>query len=166
MSEVQLHALCLRLLGDLDIRPPLTPRTLCQKLGGARGRRIQLSRVSGSAPVGHLITGGPCDLIAYTRGASRDQKRHVIFHEVMHLVLGHGAGAESLLCGALVAATAEGEEDGFYHHWEEREAEDGATILTRLARLRPRPALDERGANDVEVELAKTFGLRRGGRWR
>lgn len=173
----QLHDLCYQLLRDLDILPPLTPEALCKKLGRARGRALKLlaGELNTTASVGHLIPGARRDVIAYQRSAPRQMQAHVIYHEVMHLVLGHldGIGdGDTLTCGALDESTsyAEGETDtspagGLYARWQEWEAETGATILSELSRQRADPRLIGKDAPRAEQGIAAAFGLNSRG-WR
>lgn len=166
VPESQLRSMCLRLLSDLDILPPLTPETLCQRLGSARGRRIKLvaDELYTTSSVGHLISKARRDLIAYQRRAPRAQQAHVIYHEVMHLVLGHLTDAESLTCGALEESDSGGQ-DGLYARWQEWEAETGATILSELSRQRAHPEWVARAAPTADRGIAAAFGLAEDG-WR
>lgn len=162
LTTAELRELCLKMLSDLDIVPPLTASTLCERLGESRGRPIKLvaAEVFTTASVGHLICKRRRDLIVYQRDAPPGQQDHVIYHEVLHLIRDHLDGQESLSCG--------GSEDaggGLYTAWQEWEAETGASILSTLARQPPHPRWVQRSAAAHENGLAATFGLTTG-RWR
>jgi hypothetical protein len=167
MSEAQLRTLCIKLLHDLDILPPLTPELLCQKLGQARGRRLKLvaDELYTTSSVGHLFSTARRDVIAYQRSATRPQQAHVIYHEVIHLVLEHFDGTESLTCGALDATDMDGEHDGLYTRWQEWEAETAATILSELSAQRADPRLIPKDPQQADRSIAAAFGLIRDG-WR
>ncbi|WP_051342555.1 hypothetical protein [Pseudonocardia spinosispora] len=164
-SELQLRVFCQGLLQDLDILPPLTPQNLCRKLSSARGRPIRPAarELPATASVGLLVPKPDRDMIYYQKSAPREQRIHVIYHEVMHLLLGHLEGAEMLTCGALDEATRPG--DGLYSRWKEWEAETGATILSELTRRRADPRLITKASPQAEQGIAAAFGLSTSG-WR
>jgi hypothetical protein len=166
LSTVQLRELCGQLLRELDILPPFSPEQLCQRLGAVRGRRIKLvgDELYTTASVGHLIAKSRTDLIAYQRTAPRLHQAHVIYHEVMHIVCGHLDEAGALTCGALDAdpdelIPADDSSGGLYGHWQEWEAETGATILSELASLRARPHAITKNAGRSDRAIAAAFGL-------
>jgi hypothetical protein len=163
MSEAELRALCIALLHELDILPPLTPEILCQKLGKARGRRIKLvaEELYTTSSVGHLFSTARRDVIAYQHSAPRPQQAQVIYHEVIHLLREHFDGSEPLICGALDTTNdASGEQpDGLYTRWQEWEAETGATILSELSGQRPDPRVITNQPQQAERGIASAFGL-------
>jgi hypothetical protein len=166
LTARELRELCLQLLRDLDIVPPLEPELLCRRLGEHRGRRIKLiaEEVFTTSSVGHLICKPRLDVIVYQRTAPRAQQAHVIYHEVVHLVRAHLDGSGSLTCGALrETATSTGGE--LYSDWQEWEAEAGATVLSELSRQPAHPRLVSRDTPSPEGGLAAAFGLIRDG-WR
>jgi hypothetical protein len=162
LTATELRELCLRMLSELDIVPPLTASVLCERLGKSRGRPIKLvaAEVFTTASVGHLICKRRRDLIVYQQAAPPAQQAHVIYHEVLHLIRDHLDGQESLSCGG-----AEDDSAGLYAAWQEWEAETGATILSEFARQPPHPRWVQRSAAAHENGLAATFGLTTG-RWR
>lgn len=167
LTARELRELCLRMLGDLDIVPPLEPELLCERLGEHRGRRIKLiaEEVFTTSSVGHLICKPRQDLIIYQRTAPRAQQAQVIYHEVIHLVRDHLDGSESLTCGAL-REDAEGTSYGLYSDWQEWEAETGATVLSELAGRPAHPRLISRRGSTPGDGLAASFGLTNDGGWR
>jgi hypothetical protein len=166
-SEEQLRARCVDLVCDLGILPPLDPVALCRRLSERRGRRIRLTAadLGSTTSVGHLVIQTRCDRILYERTAPRPQRDHVIYHEVMHLVLGHLADGEPLTCGSSLFSDGGDRDDGPYSGWQEWEAETGATILSGMARARPRPDRLPMSARPAEQGIAAAFGLVPGG-WR
>ncbi len=166
LTTREIRELCVHLLCDLDIVPPLDPRLLCQRVSEHRGRRIKLlaEEVFTTSSVGHLICKPRHDVIVYQRTAPLAQQAHVIYHELIHLVRGHLDGSESLTCGALDTA-ADPAQPGLYSDWQEWEAETGATVLSELSRQPADPRLLARDTPAPEGGLAAAFGLIREG-WR
>jgi hypothetical protein len=162
----QLGRRCVELLDELEMSPPFDARSLCARLGEVRGRRIrvQAADLGGVTVIGHLLALPGHDRILHDSRAPRAQQEHVVYHEVMHLVLGHlDDEDEPLTCGSLLVDDRTGpltSSEVLYSDAFEWEAETGATELSRLAALRPRP--DEYVAKpqwNAERGVAAAFGL-------
>lgn len=160
LTSDELRELCVRLLEELDLAPPLRPAELCRRLGEKRRRPIRLlpEVVLGPASVGHLACKKNYDLIAYQHDAPAAQQMHVIYHEVIHLMRGHLDGTGALICGAL-AGDGLDTEAGLYSDVQEWEAETGATILSELSRRPGHPRWLPRNSPTAERGLAAAFGL-------
>ena len=128
------------LLEELRLDPPLTPERLCARLSGRRGRPIEL--VAWALPPetvsGFLLVYEHKDVIVHQSRTSALHQRHIVFHEVAHLVLDHeGCGQapvppEDRPPGAGPAT--------LYDDLEEWEAETAATILSSWGEAAPEPS--------------------------
>jgi hypothetical protein len=171
MTAQALHELCSLLLTELSLTPPLTPQRLSERLAAVRKRRINLraAELFTTASVGHLVVKGHRDVIGYHRSATPYQQAQVIYHELMHLVLGHVTGMDSLTCGALEdridLQNGSSGEDGLYARWQEWEAETAATVLSGMSRQRISPRMLAKDAPAADRGIAGVFGLTDGG-WR
>ncbi|POX43037.1 hypothetical protein C3486_02110 [Streptomyces sp. Ru73] len=154
MKERELRRRCKRELRALDIHPPLRVGELCQQLGERRGRPIRLvpHRMPVPGPFGAWIATPAADYILYQQETTASHQRHIILHEVGHILADHQseavdddelcAGVPNLAPGSvrrLLRRTSYDEE-------HEREAELVATIVLEWAsvldRVAPRPASD------------------------
>ncbi len=162
-TEEQLRAVCAELLEDLGLPAPYNAWQFCERLGENRGRRVrvQAADLGGVTVIGHLLALSGHDRILHDSRAPRVQQELVIYHEVMHLVLGHLDDTDdSLTCGSLLVEDETGDgvpQHSLAHEWE---AETGATELARLGMLRQRP--DEYVAQSrwhAERGVAAAFGL-------
>lgn len=172
-TDEQLRSLCADLLDEIGLVPPFDAWLFCARLGEVRERRIRVqgADLGGVTVVGHVLALPDHDRILHDSRAPRAQQELVIYHEAMHLVLGHlEDDAEPLTCGALLR-----DDDGHpdaedlrYSDAHEWEAETGATELLQLANRRPRPdEYAQRSRWHGERGVAGTFGLvtrRRGAR--
>lgn len=139
LSEAQLRVLCRKLLTELGFDSIFEPYELCRRLASHRGRRIVLeaSQIRGveGAGFGALLPLPDKDIIVFPVDVSPPWQGHIIYHEVVHLIRGHGHGGQ-LLCGSDADQAAEAEKAGsgqYYRRAEEWEAETGAVILAELA---------------------------------
>jgi hypothetical protein len=91
VSDRRLRKRCRALLRELDLRPPLDVRELCERLARQRGRPIRLVahpiRVPG--PFGLWFMTESMDVIFYQRETTRPHQDHIILHEIGNLVAGH-----------------------------------------------------------------------------
>lgn len=169
MNEEQLRARCYGLVDELGILPPLDPVSLCRRLSSARGRRIRLvpADLGSTASVGHLVVTPRADRILYQRGAPQPQQTQVIYHEVMHLVLGHLDDDAVLNCGSFLSADdgPDRADRGHYADTREWEAEFGATILSEMSRVCRRPDRLNGVTGAAERGIAAAFCLAPGS-WR
>ncbi len=155
MTETQLHELCRDLVNKLGLRAPFEPPQLCERLGVRRGRRIQIraTDLGGTTGVGHLAPTRRGDRIFVEHTAPAPQQALVIYHEVIHLVLGHLELGESVTCGLGSDQASAGD----YADWREWEAEVGARALAALARQRPLP--NQLVGPGPENAIAAAFGF-------
>lgn len=165
-TSEHLRRRCVELLDELQLTPPFNAWEFCARLGERRNRRVrvQAAELGGVTVTGHLLALPEHDRILHDSRAPHAQQQHVIYHEVMHLVLGHlDRETEPLTCGSLLVgevADSLDRPDLLYSDAFEWEAETGATEMSRLAALRPRP--DEYVAEPhwhAERGVAAAFGL-------
>ncbi|HEV7827451.1 MAG TPA: hypothetical protein VGP04_01105 [Pseudonocardiaceae bacterium] len=135
MNQHELRRLCRGVLRDFNISSPVDAQLLCERLARARGREIRLIArdLPCSAAFGALVPMPTRDLIIYPRRIAHPYRQHIIFHELMHLIRGHGSASgprKLFVCGR-----PPGNPPGVKHRqnlcddWQEWEAETGATIL-------------------------------------
>ena len=138
MRERELRRRCRRMLNELGIRPPFDVGELCRVLGERRGRPIRLieHRMPVPGPFGAWIATGTADYIIYQADTSKPHQRHIILHELGHMLAGHTATADDPGLSA-DAAPADLEPQAVrqallrtsYDTDHEREAETVATII-------------------------------------
>ncbi len=182
MRERELRRRCRRLLNELGIRPPLDVLELCRKVGEQRGRPIRLiaHRIPVPGPFGAWIATGQADYIVYQQDTSKPHQRHIILHELGHMLAGHRTTAEddSLVAALTPDAAPPGDLRERYPDLEpesvrqalrrtsydtdhEREAETVATIILEWAsvldRVAPKPS-DEATAQRIETALGERLG--------
>ncbi len=129
---------CRRIVRDLVLPEPFEIDALCERIGADRGRPIRLCaiRFPAEGPAGLLLGTAETDYIFYDVQTTVSHQRHIIAHELGHLLLGHehtgpsapGAAADGLpdatLRRHMFARTR-------YSHPEEWGAELFATELLR-----------------------------------
>ncbi|MFE5483723.1 hypothetical protein [Streptomyces sp. NPDC056527] len=137
---------CARILSSLRTGRPQTVEELCRTISEQRGRGLTLSPLPAGAGesggvCGLLVSLGDADHIFYESSTNRLHQRHIILHEIAHLLLDHGStagegaasGLERLFPGldpAMVRRLlARGRTD--YSQVQEREAELLATLIHR-----------------------------------
>ncbi|MCX4586282.1 ImmA/IrrE family metallo-endopeptidase [Streptomyces sp. NBC_01481] len=137
-------ARCARILNGLEGAQPPTVEELCQAIARQRGRSLTLSplprHAGDSAGVCGLWVGlRDSDHIFYEASTSGLHQRHIILHELAHLLLDHGtagaggsrAGVECLFPGLdpgmVRRLLARGRTD--YSEAQEQEAEVMATLI-------------------------------------
>ncbi len=169
VKERELRRRCRRLLNELGIRPPLDVFELCRSVGHQRGRPIRLipHRIPVPGPFGAWIATPQADYIVYQQDTSKPHQRHIILHELGHLLAGHGATAENHDLGAQLAPGLEPEAvrrallRTSYDTDHEREAETVATIILEWAsvldRVAPK-ASDAGAAQRIEAALDERLG--------
>lgn len=138
MNQHELRRLCRGVLAECNISPPLDAQVLCARLAWARGREIKLIArdLPCSATFGALVPMPTRDLIIYPRRIAHPYRDHIIFHEVMHLIRGHGStsgATELFVCGQPAENSPDAKHrQNPYEHWQEWEAETGAAILSGM----------------------------------
>lgn len=148
----QTYRKCHARLAELDLEGLSDIREVCARLGGKRGRTIQLLPVTldSAHPSGFWISVADVDLILYAANTSKTHQEHIIAHELAHLICRHrGALADDeqtrLLFPQLTPALVRDmlRRTG-YSDAQEREAEVMATLM--LLRIEPRQAGTAEGA--------------------
>ncbi|MEQ0558842.1 hypothetical protein ABJI51_07155 [Amycolatopsis sp. NEAU-NG30] len=169
MRERELRRRCRRLLNELGIRPPLDVSDLCRSVGDLRGRPIRLlaHRIPVPGPFGAWIATAQADYIVYQRDTSKAHQRHIILHELGHMLAGHQGTVEddSLLAqltpDVAPASVRQTLLRTSYDSDHEREAETVATIILEWAsvldRVAPK-ASDEDTAQRIEAALSERLG--------
>ncbi|HVK19995.1 MAG TPA: hypothetical protein VM677_01405 [Actinokineospora sp.] len=159
MGERDLRRRCRRMLRDLGIRPPLDVEELCRRVGDQRGREIKLLAypLTVPGPFGVWIASQKADYVFYQEATSKIHQRHIILHELGHIIAGHesdGAGVDTL--GQAIPRNQDGGLRQFpdlgpeavrkaqlrtcYDTASEREAESVATIILEWASVIDRMA--------------------------
>jgi hypothetical protein len=82
---------CERRLRTLHLPPSASMTALCAHIGGLRGRPIQLVPVDlgGAQPSGLWVAVAEVDVIAYELATSRLHQKHIIAHELAHIICDH-----------------------------------------------------------------------------
>jgi hypothetical protein len=143
----QLRRRCEALIADLTIPEPFDLEGFCANLVRTHGRPIHLLPVSlpADAPCGLWVAGEHGDYIAYEAGTSPVHQRHIILHEIGHL-LGrhepqeqlHGSQARALFPSLSPETVRRILRRTSYTTDEEREAELIASLILR--RIQPSPS--------------------------
>jgi len=165
VNERQLRRRCRRLLNELDIRPPLDVAELCQRVGQQRGKPIQLRAhpIPVPGPFGLWYTTKTTDYIFYQQETSAPHQRHIILHELGHLLAGHQSTENDQLLPDLSSDTLREkypdlEPDAVrralrrtsYDTEQEREAETTATIILEWASVLDHVASSRRVSEPVQ----------------
>ncbi|MFI9383211.1 hypothetical protein [Kutzneria sp. NPDC052558] len=144
-SERELRRRCRGLLRELDVQPPLDVHEFCARLAVVRGRPIKLVPYPlwADGPFGLWFKGRNADFIVYQEHTTKPHQRHIILHEVGHILADHpsdeGAGELSELLAGPAAELPEPPDSlrcrTAYDQREEREAETVATIILEWASI-------------------------------
>lgn len=131
-TEGELRAYLSQLLDKLGMQAPIDAFELCRRASAEIDRPIHLS----GQPIltAHASGAAFCTadryVILYQSAATPGHQAHVVFHEFMHVLLGHLDGdGQGLSCRA-VGETADTAEEDNGRPQAEWVAEAGATILT------------------------------------
>jgi len=126
VREGALRRRCRRLLRELDVRPPLDVRDLCDRLAARRGKPIRLVPypIEIPGPFGLWFATDSADFIVYQQETTKPHQNHIILHELGHMIAEHPSDDEST---AFVARRT------CYDSAHEREAELIATIILEWA---------------------------------
>jgi len=166
-SERELRKRCRGLLRELDVQPPLDVHEFCARLAVVRGRPIKLVPYAlwADGPFGLWFKGRSTDFIVYQEHTTKPHQRHIILHEVGHILADHPSdeGAETvcdLLAGALPEPPATLRCRTAYEEREEREAETVATIILEWASILDAMRLPQSAdaAEGVDAALSDRLG--------
>ncbi|MFJ9605970.1 ParH-like protein [Kitasatospora sp. NPDC101176] len=86
---------CRRVAERLELPSPFDATVLLERLARRRGRPISLLPVAARAgtPCGLLVSTRETDYILYTADTSALHRRHILVHEIAHLLLEHAGSA-------------------------------------------------------------------------
>jgi Zn-dependent peptidase ImmA (M78 family) len=126
MREGALRRRCRRLLRELDVRPPLDVRDLCDRLAASRGKPIRLVPypIEVPGPFGLWFATDSADFVVFQQETTKPHQDHIILHELGHMIAEHPSDDES---------TAFVKRRTCYDSEHEREAELIATIILEWA---------------------------------
>ena len=142
-SERELRRRCRRLLRELDVQPPLDIHDFCERLAQLRGRPIKLVPypIWADGPFGVWLKATRTDYIVYQRDTTESHQRHIILHEVGHILADHPSDDDAddlrevfgLSDGQLPRVSGGLRYRTAYDRREEHEAETIATIILEWA---------------------------------
>jgi IrrE N-terminal-like domain len=133
---------CRRTAGQLDLPRPFDAAVLLEELAARRGRPIELLAVPARphTPCGLLVSTLEADYIVYAADTGALHQRHILVHEIAHLLLDHAGSAPLAPATALLPHLSPALVQRVlgrtsYDEPQEREAELLASlILSRAAR--------------------------------
>ncbi|MER5635458.1 ParH-like protein [Kitasatospora sp. NPDC002227] len=158
---------CRRLAESIELPEPFDPAALTELLTGRLGRPVEFLPLPAGAfgPCGVLVSTERAEYIGYPADATPLHQRHIVLHEVGHLLCGHrgtatlNAATERTLLphlsGELVRRVLG--RDG-YTEPQEREAELFATLVAARQRHQAGPAPTPGGAGD---RVSRLIGVER-----
>ena len=129
------------LVAELDVPVPFDLGEFCRRIEQRRGRRLVLQPLPDRDArdfCGLYIETPQRDLVFYPAGVTPVHRDHVIVHELMHLLLGHGAASTDSLIAVDTASLLPGLDPALvsrvlgrnnYATEDEREAELSATLV-------------------------------------
>ncbi|WP_328972268.1 ParH-like protein [Streptomyces sp. NBC_00239] len=160
---------CRRIAATLPVRENFDADALAADLSARLGRPVELLPLSwpSSGPCGLLMSTDRADYIGYPVDTTPLHQRHIVLHEVGHLLCGHrdGSGRLAPATAATLLPNLSGElvrrvlgRTG-YTDTEEQEAELFASlVLHRAARAgRPPAAAADLGSADTAARLRSLF---------
>jgi len=143
VREGALRRRCRRLLRELDVRPPLDVRDLCDRLAASRGRPIRLVPypIEVPGPFGLWFATDGADFIVYQQETTRPHQDHIILHELGHMLADHHPHGDAEPADFLRGPAPDLDPDAVHralrrtsyddaHEWE---AETVATIILEWA---------------------------------
>jgi hypothetical protein len=163
MNRDQSRRECEALVAGLDIPEPFDLESLCERIGAQRGRPIVLMptpMVFGNL-CGMWLATAQADYVFYEEDTSRLHQKHIVCHELGHLLRRHSASRTlgSDIARALTAAVALGDVQRVlgrdtYDDEQEYEAELIATLMLR--RVSRHRIVDAPAAVDPSADSAIT----------
>lgn len=142
-TERELRRRCRGLLRELDVQPPLDVHEFCARLAVVRDRPIRLVPYPlwADGPFGLWFKGRTTDFIVYQEHTTGPHQRHIILHEVGHILADHPSDDDAddlrevfgLSDGQLPRVSGGLRYRTAYDRREEHEAETIATIILEWA---------------------------------
>lgn len=136
----QVRSSCMALLRDLDIQPPFSVDEFCERLSERRGIPIRLIEWSlpVPGPFGLWMSRPHEDCIFFQKETTPTHQRHIILHEIGHIVSEHDSDLEpiepmELGQGLPTGWTWRGLRRTCYSEAYEREAEEVASTILEWA---------------------------------
>ena len=166
MNPAALQRRCEARLRELPLPDPFDLGTLCVSLSARRGRAIRLHPVRAPlGPCGLWVASDEADYIFYEEGTSALHQRHIILHELSHLVCGHGAPtvAHTELLRLLLPDVGEDAvrrvlaRGAYLEAEEEQEAELLASLILARATGPVSPAPVDGAVRASEAEVARVL---------
>lgn len=144
--EKDLYRRLRRELQSLGIQPPLDVEELCRALGERRGRQIVLQPfpLEKPGPSGLWVDTPQMDVILYQRETTPLHQKHIILHEVGHILVADDGQADE----------EQEHPDDFYEGWATLIPVLDPALVRRVAR---RCSYDD--GEECAVELAATIIL-------
>lgn len=156
-QDKQLWQRCRRLAGSVPVPAPFRPDTFVAAVAEHRGRPIELMPIPSvtGVPCGLLMTTDHADYILYPVNTTELHQRHILLHEVSHLLCGHtgtveidAAATRALMPNLSPELVRRVLGRSVYTESEEREAELLATLIAQRAEHLPPGQPDEIGKLD------------------
>lgn len=150
-------------LCEVGVPEPFDVDVFCANVAARRGQRVQLHELpTGVGRVCGLYVSLPAvDHVFFATGTSPRHQQHIIVHELMHLLFGHGGlrgfspeVLERLLPGLDAGLVRAALARGGYSDPEEREAETVASLVMEHVRSAPTGM----GADPVAARIETAFG--------
>lgn len=133
-------------LCEVGVPEPFDVDVFCANVAARRGRRVQLHELPTEVGrvCGLYVSLPAVDHVYFATGTSPRHQQHIIVHELMHLLFGHGGlrgfsseVLERLLPGLDPGLVRAALARGGYSNPEEREAETVASLVMRHVRTVP-----------------------------
>jgi hypothetical protein len=148
MSTRELRRRFASLVNDLPIRSPFSLDAFIEDLAAARARPIRLipRDLPQGAPCGLCIATETTDYVVVAADATGVRMKHIVFHELSHLLCGHVVALEDStgVAGLLSYISPEQIDRTFarttYNTVIEQEAETLATLIGQRVKTVERPA--------------------------
>ncbi|WP_026254928.1 ImmA/IrrE family metallo-endopeptidase [Salinispora arenicola] len=151
MRRANLRRRCQRLINDLEIPEPFDLDCFRRQLAGQRGRPLKISPLPALAEPGFVsgvwVATENADYILYNARTSPLHQRHIIMHEVGHMIFRHnehelpeGVMRSSEFPNIYSRPGGDMTARINYSKWEEVEAEMAATLLVEAIGVAPRPS--------------------------
>ncbi|MFI1577626.1 ImmA/IrrE family metallo-endopeptidase [Embleya sp. NPDC020630] len=127
---------------DIDVPDPFDAQLLCRNISRSRGRDLRLMPLAqglpAGMPCGMWVATETADWVWYDASTSPAHQRHIIAHELAHVLCDHSGGMDALLAGQFSPDLAPSTIQRMlgrtsYDDVQELEAETLASLLTAPA---------------------------------